>query len=419
VAGALDVLVWPSETFRSESGLEADFRLECSVQRKGTDAAWFLRLDETGGSETAWEEKTEVPASDVYRVSRDAAIHIAGAAGLDSLAAARGFRELPGDLFETYLEARACLADTGMQAADCSVQSFKQVLKTDSTFLPAWIGLSDAYLSVLQSRRGANRIFLQLAQDAAMRAVRIDSTDGRARFALGESYRMWGDLRSAENEYRSAVLRNPNLPEAWTRLGELVHTSKTRTPSGFEAYDQALKRSPYTPKAAAAKATMLMGLGRIEDAERVLERSVRWNPSDGLLRSTYALSLLYTKRVQEALEEAAKSPMTGPQAPFSHAVLAMALASTGRPDDALAEVSLQVEPYTAGNAALCTAVAAVYSLLERYGLSLQWLDKALSQGYSDYPWMSRDPHFDGMRQDPRFKAFMERLRSEWDKNPSR
>jgi hypothetical protein len=92
----------------------------------------------------------------------------------------------------------------------------------------------------------------------------------------------------------------------------------------------------------------------------------------------------------------------------------MIQASTGKPDAALGEVTLQVEPYAGNDASLCTAVAAVYSLLGRNGLSMQWLEKAVSLGYRDFIWLSNDPNFNGIRKDPRFATLMEKLKRERD-----
>jgi len=140
------------------------------------------------------------------------------------------------------------------------------------------------------------------------------------------------------------------------------------------------------------------------------------NPEEPSLHSFLALSYFYQKKLKPASGEIEKGLQTQTAGPFPHAVLAMIQAASGRPDSALSEVTLRVEPYTEGDASLCSAAAAVYSLLGRNGLAIQWLEKAVSLGYEDFVWLSNDPNFDRMRNDPRFIGVLERVKEKWEKS---
>ena len=88
-------------------------------------------------------------------------------------------------------------------------------------------------------------------------------------------------------------------------------------------------------------------------------------------------------------------------------------------DQALGEVELEVKPHVGNNGSLATAVAAVYTLMERNGLALEWLEKAVSWGYAEYSWLANDPNFKTLHQDERFIRFMETLKKAWDENRMR
>jgi hypothetical protein len=62
----------------------------------------------------------------------------------------------------------------------------------------------------------------------------------------------------------------------------------------------------------------------------------------------------------------------------------------------------------------CT-VAECYSLLGDIESALHWLDRAVNWGWFNYPLYARtDPFFEPMRRDPRFQAFLERVKVQWE-----
>jgi tetratricopeptide (TPR) repeat protein len=418
-AGGVRILLWPADAFFRDSGPGADYLLIGDVKLHGSSADWTFALQKAAADSMVWNFKKTAPASGVYAVSRETAVRFAQTVGLDTVRiGGERTAPIPTDLYDAYLAGLSCLREMKKEKMDCAVRSFKQVLKADSTFLPAWLRLADCYLSIFQNRWDTNRVWIQLAQDAAFRAARLDSVGGDARFLLGRVYVQWGDLRAAEREFRAALRLNPNLPDAWTWMGDLVSSTGGPYELGLETYGRALELSPYTPKAAVGKAVFLMGLRRYAEAERTLENALHFNSADPLLHTMLSLSMYYQKNMKSALDEIEKGMRIETGRPISHAVLAMIQASSGEPDKALGEVTLQVEPYAGSNASLCTAIAAVYSLLGRKGLSIQWLERAVSLGYMDFVWLSNDPNFDGVRKDPRFAALMEKIKRERTRGPA-
>jgi len=62
----------------------------------------------------------------------------------------------------------------------------------------------------------------------------------------------------------------------------------------------------------------------------------------------------------------------------------------------------------------CT-VAEFFSLLGDVDSALRWLDRAATWGWFNYNLYARtDPFFEPLRGDPRFKAFLERVKDQWE-----
>jgi tetratricopeptide (TPR) repeat protein len=412
------VALWPSRTALADTALAADATLDCRVRvRDSGTANWFLSIKKSGRSDAVWEFSPESPLQEVYGLSRRAAAQAALEFGIDTaVVIKKDVPPLTASLFGRYLEGRICLGEKTREKLGCAVRNFKEVLKTDSTLIQAWEGLADSYLDNFRNRWDVNRVWVQLAQDAAFRAMRLDSTRGDVRFLLAQVYVQWGDLRTAERETRRALELDPNLADAWSLLGDLAVQSRGQYDLALESYGRSLSLSPASIEAAAGESLVQMGLGRYADASRTLETALRTHPDEARLHSSLALAYHYQHSTTDALAEIRKGLDSEDVRPFSSAVFAMILASTGNLDGALEEVTLRVEPYAGGNAPLCTSVAAVYSLLKRNGLAVQWLEKAVSLGYRDFIWLSSDPNFDGMRQDQRFIELMRQIKTEWRKN---
>ena len=59
-------------------------------------------------------------------------------------------------------------------------------------------------------------------------------------------------------------------------------------------------------------------------------------------------------------------------------------------------------------------LASVYALAEMPDDAIRWLEQAISIGNENYPWFSTDPNWDAMREEPRYKAILENLKTKWE-----
>jgi tetratricopeptide (TPR) repeat protein len=60
-------------------------------------------------------------------------------------------------------------------------------------------------------------------------------------------------------------------------------------------------------------------------------------------------------------------------------------------------------------------VAELYCVLGDFDSALRWLDRAASWGWINYPLYARtDPLLEGLRGDPRYQAFLDRVKKQWD-----
>ena len=61
-------------------------------------------------------------------------------------------------------------------------------------------------------------------------------------------------------------------------------------------------------------------------------------------------------------------------------------------------------------------MATGYALIKETDEALEWLENATRHGFINYPFLSQyDPLLEHLRQEQRFKALMEEVRSQWER----
>ena len=58
-------------------------------------------------------------------------------------------------------------------------------------------------------------------------------------------------------------------------------------------------------------------------------------------------------------------------------------------------------------------IACAYARMNKREEAIQWLERVAEGGFPCYPLFESDKNLDNLRQDPRFAAFMARLRQQW------
>ncbi len=409
------ILSFPSEEWIDSKRITADYILSGKFEKEnGFINASFRLVDTQKNLEiwnTVYKKEFQFLSDIIQRASRE----ISGVLGLkiDKMGVSDN-KSVSLNVMKLYIDGKSHLLAGTRAEIDLAIQSFKRVLRIDSTFTPGYVGLAKSYLEIVKNRWNSNIVWLKLSQGASLKAVQLDSNSADAHLVLGETYLLWGDFKKAEKEFRKVLRINPNLPEAWAELGKIFIHYGLYEP-GLEVYEKALSLNPGNVSISLSKAMVLTGLKKYSEAEEEIKKILLLQPDSLYCHSFLALLCYYQGNYKEALKEVKKGMKSEKYQPFSHAVLAMIYAREEKSDLALEEVELNVKPYVRKNGSLATAVAAVYALLKRNGQAVQWLKKAVSFGYKEYPWIINDPNFESLYHDNRFIDIMKKMKAEWEK----
>jgi tetratricopeptide (TPR) repeat protein len=317
----------------------------------------------------------------------------------------------------SWLDAEASLSNHTWEKTDEAVRLYKHVLRYDSSFAPAWAGLAKGYLLIINERWNDNLVWLELAKDASLRAIRHDPDYPEARVALGQVYLGWGDTKDAKPNFWQALAKSPSLAEAWAGLGR-VHDLNGKSDSAQVCYRTALAIDPWMHDVVVSL-TMLQLTDRDYPAARgTMERSIRIDPDLPYLKTFLGLVLYYEGRFEEALQQVRVGIGSEQYRILAHVVLAMILAKMDRQDDALGELELEVKPHIGNDPGLAAALADGYAVLNRPGEAIEWLKRAQTLGFADLRWIEKDPNLDDLHGDARFRELIKGWKADVRKSRS-
>ena len=110
---------------------------------------------------------------------------------------------------------------------------------------------------------------------------------------------------------------------------------------------------------------------------------------------------------------------TGDPGGVIHAARAMLRAKRGDRTGALADVE---EAIRVGRPFIhfhhtAYSIGAVYATLEDRDKAQEWIENAANDGFPSFASFESDPHLERLRAIPRFRAFLSKLRHEWEHIP--
>ncbi len=284
--------------------LGANLVVEGSVLRAGNRLRINAQLIAVASDIPIWAERFDRELDDIFAIQDEISRAIVNKL---RLTLGRGQRryDINVETYELYLKGRALLdrRDHDEDSAH-SAELFQQVIDKDPAFAPAHAGLANAYASMSHNRlhRGMSAEAAHpLMRSAAIKALELDPLLAEAHAAMGYVYSREFDWPNADQSFRRAIELNPTLTQNYTLYSR----------------------------------TTLRALGRLAEAERLLQTAVRADPLSLSIQSELAGAQLDIGRYDEAVETFRRVRAVDPTFPWLGMGLARALTFAGRPAEAL------------------------------------------------------------------------------------
>jgi TolB-like protein/Flp pilus assembly protein TadD len=287
----------PRDIREAGKQLEADYILEGSVLREGQKLRINVQLVRVRDDFPVWSGRFDRAVTDIFAIQDEISRGIVNNLRL-KLGRGRRRYETSTEAYDLYLRVLAAQLRRGFSGLNESVGPLQKVIEKDSSFAPAYAGLAAAYAARSGEDRFDRADELVNMRAAAEKAIELDPLIAEAHDALGMVYARDSQWEQAEKSFRRAIELDPG---------------RTRSYNHYALY-------------------LLLPLGRIEEALRLLRRAERNDPLFPGVHSTLAYVLISAGRFDDAAAHCEKLPSDYPS---RSECLGRARFWQGRPNEAV------------------------------------------------------------------------------------
>ena len=386
--------------------INVDYLVEASVLGFGDSITLQLRLIQVYPQENVvWAESSSSDFTNVLNLHSGIAGQIAEKMNLklsaDDLDRLSIPREVNPDAYKAYLRGMYHLNQLTHESIQKGLGYLHEAVSIDPAEPFAYAGLALGYLEIAHGPLGTGDD-LAKAEAAAFQALKLDTTMAEVHTALGEVYlyKSW-EFDKAEKHLLRAIEINPNLAMAHYHYSWALYLWD-RMEEAIEEHKLAQKYDPFNPLQTAWLAALYC-----YDEQNELAISTALEAleiQEDYVVSYYVLGITYLKmgRVDEAIAAHQKLVELLPIWSWQLGHTYAAIGQIEEAEKILVEYEkTPVIPFTAYGRSV------LYAALGRNDEAFKWLNYEPHHAW--VAWSAVMPEAEGLRKDPRFQAFLERL----------
>jgi adenylate cyclase len=358
--------------------------LEGSVRRADDRLRVTVQLVEVATGYHRWSQRFDRTLHDVFAIQDEIAERVAASlrGGVLSQHERQSLRrpQTGAAAYEYYLRGRQLLPRFARPHLKRSGSMFARAIALDPDYAPAWAGLATVH-ATLYEWFGAKAEDLIKAERASQRALELSPGLAEAHVARGCVLSLSRCYEDAARAFEEAIRINPNLFEAYyyfartsVARGDIERSAELFRKAGDVRHDDF-----QSPILLAQSLRMLRRHDEATEASREgfgrAEHVLALNPVDGRALSLGSMHLFADGQTARAMEWSRRSLDLYPDDVCVVANAACLRASVGEKDEALA-------------------------LLER----------VFARGLGKRDWVEHDSGYDALRDDPRFKELVAKLK---------
>lgn len=363
--------------------LNVEALLEGSVRKSEDRLRVTVQLIEVATGYHRWSHRFDGQFKDVFAIQDEIAESVAASLYCGAPAPSTKRTPLRAHLaqagtqaYELYLRGRQHLPRILIGDLKAAADLFRRAIELEPEYGPAHAGLATAH-STLYEWFGANDADLAEAERASQRALELGPHLAEAHVARGCVLSLMRRYEEASKEFEESIRLNPNLFDPY------YYYARTRFARGDVEGSAVLFRKAANVRQEDFQSAFLLAqslkmLGNDVEASawrregiRRAEHMLVLNPLDGRAMSLGAIYLLDEGDAERARE-------------WSERALAL------YPNDMS----------SLGNGACLQA------RLGHADRAIELLERVSAQGWGQRDWLERDPDYDSLRDDPRFKRLL-------------
>ncbi|MDX1675806.1 MAG: hypothetical protein R3314_13515 [Longimicrobiales bacterium] len=387
--------------------LGVDAVLDGSVRRDGDDLRISVQLIDVADGRVLWSHRYDRQAGDIFALQDEIASAVAGEVdirlSLPPPAEADAARLRAHDLYLRGLAAWHRRTSRGMEEAS---RLFHRAIAADSTYAAAHGGVALTHALFPMFVDDPGRDHAEIALRAADRALALDPGAAEAHAALSQrAVVLTWDRETGVAEARKAIELRPSYATGWQWYGEALMV-QYRLDESLAALERAIELDPLAAAPRNVRAGVLYASGRRDAALTEIREARDRFPDVPLFHDNLLGIGLCEVDTTLILEGAA-----GLRVPELDAALPALLDPVRAPPGSPRREALERLVATAPSH-FRSRLALLMAGLGEYDLALRTLHAVVSDGDDPgFLYTLVMPCYDPIREDPRFRAVLDRLPS--------
>lgn len=333
---------------------------------------------------------------------------------------AAGTAPLGENLSEEYLQARAVLSSfmqrTGSRTdIDKARALFENVVAKDKSFAAAWTGLGIAHLQYVRHGFGGH-MHVMAARKALDQALELDPGSVEANL-----YRVYMLLSRGEKESARHGIEHllQTAGNDWN-----VHLVAGITLRLDGMYEEALERFNYSlklnpsnaPTVYNHRARVYQYQNQLELAEDELQKGLTLEPRHPLLRTAVAYQRMRQGEMHKAIEILEGVIRDDESMRIAYPTLAMCYVQVGERERAEGLIEEDSLAAAEADSEMAYRLATYFAVEGDESEALHWLRRAIYLGNENYPWFSKNPAWNRLREHTDFERILEDLKKSFRRN---
>lgn len=394
------------------SQLNVDTLVTGDVKQLGDKVVINVRLTNAADDSQIWGDQYVRTLTDVLTAQNEIAQAVAQnlkvrLSAADSTRINKRYTE-NSEAYQLFLRGRFHVFKLTPPEIQQGIANFQKAIDLDPNYALAYVGLSDAFRSLVLSAELDPSEYLPKSKAAAKRAVEIDDSLSDGHAALGVTL-FWGDWdwAGAERHFKQALELNPSEVNAHLFYAHLM-SNTGRHAEALAEVKIARELDPLFPFAGALEGQMLLYAGRPDESLDRLQKTFELAPNFWMPHVFAANAYIDKGMYAEALVETRKAIAVPGASTYAIALESYALAKSGKTDEARSSLSRMLE-ISKARFMPPMHLAIAYNGLGDTQKALEWLEKGYELRDPKMAFLKVDTKLNNLRSEPRFIELMKRM----------
>lgn len=400
-----------SDPLRAGMALGADYVVDGSTQRVGNAIRVNARLMSMPDGRTVWAGTFDQAPERIFTLQDAIAEGMSSVISLKYSSAARHASACDGSdahAYRDYLSGRDMMNHPDRDHLVAAVAAFRRAIERDPRCARAWAGIAFAYRAQVMTADGDPRVLFPKAGAAVANALALDPNSAEAHASKGfiEYWYEW-DWAAAEASFRRAITLNPNSPETYLGIANLLGDTG-RSDEALPYARKAILLDPMSPMVNTIMAGVLATRDNQAQTRQRIDRVLELNPDFWVALMLRGMDKLRSGDKAAGMRDLAHADRACEGCSHVRAVQAAVRVWNG--DRAGAEAILaELEQRARDGYSPATRRALVNLALGNRERALDLLDEGYRQRDASMAFLIVDGRWRVLDDEPRFRALLTQL----------